>query len=161
MDRKLLLNLVRVTESATIRTFKYLGKGDKEAADQAAVDGMQSMFAELDMSGKVVIGEGEMDEATMLYIGEKVGRWQCGDCEIDIAVDPVDGTSLVADGRPNAIAVLAAAPKGCLLHAPDMYMEKIAAVSEGVGVVSLDLTREENIDRLETDKKKDITKIIV
>ena len=161
MDRNLLLNLVRVTESAAIRTFKYLGKGDKEAADQAAVDGMHSMFAELDMSGKVVIGEGEMDEAPMLYIGEKVGRWECGDCEIDIAVDPVDGTSLVADGRPNAIAVLAAAPKGCLLHAPDMYMEKIAAGPEGVGVVSLDLTLEENIERLAKAKHKDVSEIIV
>src|SRR5699024_3452512 len=142
MDRNLLLNLVRVTESAAIRTFKYLGKGDKEAADQAAVDGMHSMFAELDMSGKVVIGEGEMDEAPMLYIGEKVGRWQCGDGEIDIAVDRVDGNAIVADCRQNDIAVLADEQKGCLLHARDKYIEKIAAGPEGVGVVRLDLTLE-------------------
>lgn len=161
MDRNLLLNLVRVTESAAIRSFQLLGKGDKEAADQAAVDGMHSMFAELDMCGTVVIGEGEMDEAPMLYIGENVGKWGCDDTEIDIAVDPVDGTSLIADGRPNAIAVLAAAPRGCLLHAPDMYMEKIAAGPAGVGIISLDLSLEENIERLAKAKNKDVSEIIV
>lgn len=124
MERQLSLEFVRVTEQAAIRSARLMGKGDKEGADQLAVDGMHAQFALTPISGTVVIGEGEMDEAPMLYIGEHVGR---GGEEVDIAVDPVEGTNLVAKGQDGAIAVLAIAPKGCLLHAPDMYMERSAS----------------------------------
>lgn len=109
MDRNLTINLVRVTEAAAILSSTYQGRGDKNGADQAAVDGMRSMLEDLDMDGIVVIGEGEMDEAPMLYIGEKVGRADEASEKVDIAVDPVDGTDLVAKGENNAIAVIAAA----------------------------------------------------
>ncbi|MEG0370709.1 MAG: class II fructose-bisphosphatase [Clostridium sp.] len=145
MDRDLALGLVRVTEAAALGCAKLMGRGDKIAADQAAVDGMRKTFDLLNIRGTVVIGEGEMDEAPMLYIGEKVG---CGDeysIEVDIAVDPLDGTNLVAKGVPNAIAVVGIARKGCLLHAPDMYMDKIAVGPRAVGCVSLDAPLSENI----------------
>ena len=162
MDRNLALNLVRVTEVAAIRASYELGRGDKEKADQAGVDGMRSMFNELDMIGTVVIGEGEMDEAPMLYIGEKVGKGVEGQTpEVDIAVDPVDGTTLVASGRPNAITVLAVAPKGCLLHAPDMYMQKLVAGPECVGVVGIDKTVEENIKAVAKAKNKEVSDVVV
>ena len=161
MDKSLPLNLVRVTEAAAIKSFYYLGQGDKIAADQAAVDGMHLMFQDINVNGKVVIGEGEMDEAPMLYIGEKVGRWSAENDNVDVAVDPLDGTSLVADGLPNAISVIAAAPEGCLLHAPDMYMEKIATGPEGVGVVDLHLPIEDNLDRLAKAKNKDVSELII
>ncbi|MDL2310742.1 class II fructose-bisphosphatase [Peptostreptococcaceae bacterium OttesenSCG-928-C18] len=161
MDINLPLNLVRVTEAAAIRSFKYMGLGDKNAADQAAVDAMHFIFNDLDMKGTVVIGEGEIDKAPMLYIGEKVGTYREGSEELDIAVDPVEGTNLVAKGQSNAISVIAAAPKGCLLHAPDMYMEKIACGPEGADSIHLDLSIEENIRRLSKIKNKDVSEIIV
>ncbi|MEG0642157.1 MAG: class II fructose-bisphosphatase [Clostridium sp.] len=145
MDRDLALGLVRVTEAAALGCAKLMGRGDKIAADQAAVDGMRKTFDLLNIRGTVVIGEGEMDEAPMLYIGEKVG---CGDeysIEVDIAVDPLDGTNLVAKGVPNAIAVVGIARKGNLLNAPDMYMDKIAVGPRAVGCVSLDAPLSENI----------------
>ena len=107
MDRNLALNLVRVTEAAAIRASYFFGRGEKNEADGAAVDAMRSMFNELPMEGTVVIGEGEMDEAPMLYIGEVLGNGQPNVVKVDIAVDPVDGTTLVANGLPNAIAVAA------------------------------------------------------
>ena len=122
MDRDLALSLVRVTEIAALASGRYMGRGDAVGADQAAVDGMRSAFALVNTRGKVVIGEGELDEAPMLYIGEEIGRGM--DVEADIAVDPLDGTELVAKGLPNAISVIAMAPKGCLLNAPDTYMKK-------------------------------------
>lgn len=161
MDINLPLNIVRVTEAAAIRSFYFMGKGDANAADQAAVDAMHHVFNDLDMIGTVVIGEGEIDNAPMLYIGEKLGTCREGTEELDIAVDPVEGTSLVANGQNNAISVIAAAPKGCLLHAPDMYMKKIAAGPEGKDVVHLDLSIEDNIKRLAKAKNKDISEIIV
>ncbi len=161
MDRELALNIVRVTEAAALGCAKFLGRGDKEIADQAAVDGMRSMFQVLDVSGTVVIGEGEMDEAPMLYIGEKIGRCCDGNPEIDIAVDPLDGTNLVAKGLPNAISVVAVAPKGCLLHAPDMYMEKIAAGPKGVGVIDINAPLQTNIRNLAKSLGKDISEITV
>ena len=125
MDRNLALNLARVTEAAALSAGKWLGKGDKNAADGAAVDAMRRMFDTVDIDGTVVIGEGEIDEAPMLYIGEKIGT-KYGEEEVDIAVDPIDGTNSIANGMDNSIAVLAVAPKGCLLNAPDIYMDKIA-----------------------------------
>lgn len=138
MDRNLALNLVRVTEAAAIESAKYLGRGDKEGADEAAVCAMRKMFSTVDIDGTVVIGEGEMDEAPMLYIGEKVGMGE-GYTKVDIAVDPVDGTISVAKGFNNAIAIIAMAPAGMLLHAPDMYMQKIAVGPKVKGKVSLDM----------------------
>ena len=122
MDRDLSMEFVRVTEAAAVACGRLIGKGDKNGADGLAVDAMRQMFDTVHISGTVVIGEGEMDEAPMLYIGEKVGA---GGPEVDIAVDPVEGTNLTAKGQNGAIAVMAIAPRGCLLHAPDMYMDKI------------------------------------
>ncbi|HHX68510.1 MAG: class II fructose-bisphosphatase [Miniphocaeibacter sp.] len=161
MDINLPLNLVRVTEAAAIKSFYYMGKGEADLADQAAVDAMHLVFNDLDMEGTVVIGEGEIDNAPMLYIGEKLGAGREGSEKLDIAVDPVEGTSLVANGQNNAISVIAAAPEGCLLHAPDMYMEKIACGPEGKDIVHLDLSIEENIKRLAKAKNKDVSEIII
>lgn len=161
MDKNLTLNLVRVTEIAAIKTSYEYGKGDKNAADQAAVDGMRKTFDEIDMTGTVVIGEGEMDEAPMLYIGEKVGKCKGGSIEVDIAVDPVDGTELIAKGLDNSISVLAVGPKGSLLHAPDMYMEKLVSGPEGVGVLNIDAPIEENVKNLAKALNKDVQDIVV
>lgn len=161
MDINLPLNFVRVTEAAAIKSFYYMGKGDMNAADQAAVDAMHLAFNDLEMDGTVVIGEGEIDNAPMLYIGEKLGKAREGAEKLDIAVDPVEGTTLVAMGQSNAISVIAAAPNGCLLNAPDMYMEKIACGPEGIDVVHMNLPIEENIKRLAKVKNKDISEIIV
>lgn len=161
MDINLPLNFVRVTEAAAIKSFYYMGKGDKNAADQAAVDAMHLTFNDLEMDGTVVIGEGEIDKAPMLYIGERIGKAKEGTEKLDIAVDPVEGTTLVAKGQANAISVIAAAPEGCLLNAPDMYMEKIACGPEGVDIVHMNLSIEENIKRLAKVKNKEISEMIV
>jgi len=161
MDRNLALNLVRVTEAAALASARYMGRGDKNAADQAAVDGMRKMFDTLNIDGVVVIGEGEMDEAPMLYIGEEIGKAADGCPEVDIAVDPVDGTTAIAKGLPNAIAVVAIAPRGCLLHAPDMYMDKIAVGPKAAGKVSIDAPVEENLRAVAKALNKDISDITV
>jgi fructose-1,6-bisphosphatase II len=122
-----------------------IGKGDKNGADGLAVDAMRQMFDTVNISGTVVIGEGEMDEAPMLYIGEKVGA---GGPEVDIAVDPVEGTNLTAKGQNGAIAVIAIAPKGCLLHAPDMYMDKIAVGPRAKGCIDINAPVKENLARV-------------
>ncbi len=122
-DRNLALDLVRVTEAAAIASAKWMGRGQKNEADGAAVEAMRAAFDTVAIEGTVVIGEGEMDEAPMLYIGEKVGR---GGPKMDIAVDPLEGTTLTAKGGPNAITVAALAESGKFLHAPDIYMEKLA-----------------------------------
>ena len=145
MDRNLAMDLVRVTETAALRAARFMGLGDKIAADQAGVDGMRRMFDTIDIDGIVVIGEGEMDEAPMLYIGEKVGIASPGSPKVDIAVDPVEGTVSVANGMPNAIAVVAMAPRGCLLHAPDMYMDKLAVGPKAAPHVHLDAPIRDNI----------------
>ena len=145
MDRNLAINLARVTEAAALGAAKYMGRGDKIAADQAGVDGMRKMFQTMDIEGIVVIGEGEMDEAPMLYIGETVGSCCEGASKVDIAVDPVEGTNSVAKGLPNAIAVVAMAPRGCLLNAPDMYMDKIAVGPRAAGKVNIDAPVHENL----------------
>ncbi|NLH45100.1 MAG: class II fructose-bisphosphatase [Acholeplasmataceae bacterium] len=161
MNRELSMEFVRVTEAAAIACGHSVGRGDKNGADQLAVDAMRKMFDTVNISGTVVIGEGEMDEAPMLYIGEKVG---CGGPEVDIAVDPVEGTNLVAKGQPGAIAVIAIAPKGCLLHAPDMYMDKIAVGPRAKGCINIDAPIQENLERVATAlerKIKDLTVVVL
>lgn len=145
MDRNLALEIVRVTETAALASARYMGRGDKIAADQAAVDGMRKAFSHVSIKGTVVIGEGELDEAPMLYIGEEVGTCEDLDKEVDIAVDPLEGTNLIAKGLPNAIAVLAMAPKGTLLHAPDTYMKKIAVGPKAKGCINLEDSVEKNL----------------
>ncbi len=161
MDRNLALNLVRVTEAAALESARYLGRGDKNAADQAAVDGMRKMFDTLTIDGTVVIGEGELDEAPMLYIGERIGKAVEGSPELDIAVDPLDGTTSVAMGLSNAISVVAVAPKGCLLHAPDMYMMKIAVGPKAKGCIDINASVEENLMNVANALNKDISDITV
>jgi len=161
MDRNLALNIVRVTEAAALSSARYLGRGDKNAADQAAVDGMRKMFDTLNIDGIVVIGEGEMDEAPMLYIGEQIGRCINNSLKVDIAVDPVDGTTAVAKGLPNAIAVVALAPRGCLLHAPDMYMDKIAVGPKAAGKIDIQAPVEENLKAVANALNKDISDLTV
>ena len=149
LDRVLVLELVRVTEAAAIAASTLVGRGDEKAADAAAVEAMREAFDKLDIDGTVVIGEGERDEAPMLYIGEKVGGAPGSGPRIDIALDPLEGTTITAKAGPNALAVLAAAEKGCLLNAPDVYMEKLA-VGPGYpdGIISLEQTPEENVTAL-------------
>lgn len=143
MERELALEFVRVTEAAAIAAGRLMGRGLKNEADKAAVDAMRAVLDTVHVCGRVVIGEGEMDEAPMLYIGENVG---CGDGPfVDIAVDPVEGTSLVAKGLPNSIAVLAVAERGGLLHAPDMYMDKIAVGAAGKGCIDIERPVKENL----------------
>lgn len=161
MDRNLALNLVRVTEAAALKSARYLGRGDKNLADEAAVNGMRKMFDTLSIDGVVVIGEGEMDEAPMLYIGEQIGKATPNSIKLDIAVDPLDGTNAVAKGISNAISVVAVAPRGCLLHAPDMYMDKIAVGPKAKGKVSLDMPVEEILKTLSVVLNKNITDITV
>lgn len=145
MERELSLEFARVTEAAALAAARWVGKGNKEAADDAAVTGMRVMFDTISVDGIVVIGEGEMDEAPMLYIGEKVGMGVPP--QVDIAVDPLEGTNIVAKGGTGAIAVLAVAPKSSLLHAPDMYMNKIAVGPECRGRVHLDAPVKENLQQ--------------
>ena len=146
LDRNLSFEAARVTEAAAIASFRMVGRGDEKAADQAAVDAMRSALNEMDVDGRIVIGEGERDEAPMLYIGEKVGR---GGPRVDIALDPLEGATLTAKAMAGALAVVAFAPAGGMLHAPDTYMDKIA-IGPGYarGVIDLDRTAAENIHAL-------------
>lgn len=143
MDRNLALEIVRVTEAAALSCARWMGKGDANRADEAAVVAMRKTFDSIDVAGTVVIGEGERDEAPMLYIGEKVGNG--ADPRVDIALDPLECTNSVAYGRANALAVIAMAPEGCFLHAPDTYMEKIAAGPEAAEAIDLNKTPEQNV----------------
>lgn len=161
MDRNLPLNLARVTEAAALASSKHLGRGDSNLADQAAVDGMRRMLDTVNIDGVVVIGEGEMDEAPMLYIGEQIGKAGENSIKVDIAVDPLDGTTLVANGRPNAISVLAIAPRGCLLHAPDTYMEKIAVGPRAKGCVDINASVEDNIKNVAKALNKSISEVTI
>ena len=140
LDRVLVLEMVRVTEAAAIAASSLIGRGDEKAADHAAVEAMRAALNELPMDGTVVIGEGERDEAPMLYIGEKVGSAQGSGPGIDIALDPLEGTTITAHGGPNALAVLAIAERGCLLNAPDTYMQKLA-IGPGYPEGTIDLNR--------------------
>ena len=158
MDRELSMEFVRVTEAAAVACGRLIGKGDKNGADGLAVDAMRQMFDTVHISGTVVIGEGEMDEAPMLYIGEKVGA---GGPEVDIAVDPVEGTNLTAKGQNGAIAVMAIAPRGCLLHAPDMYMDKIAVGPRAKGCIDIDAPVKENLARVAKALNREIADLNV
>ncbi|OQW78529.1 MULTISPECIES: fructose-bisphosphatase class II family protein [unclassified Sphingomonas] len=146
LDRVLVLEMVRVTEAAAVAAAKLVGRGDEKAADAAAVEAMRAALNELYMDGTVVIGEGERDEAPMLYIGEKVGSAIGKGPKIDIALDPLEGTTITAKAGPNSLAVLAIAEEGCLLNAPDVYMDKIA-VGPGYpkDIIDLDKTPTENV----------------
>jgi fructose-1,6-bisphosphatase II len=145
MDRNLAIEAVRVTEMAAIASARLMGRGSKDESDQAAVDAMRKAFDALYIDGTVVIGEGERDEAPMLYIGEKVGQRTEGSPEVDIALDPLEGTNLCAYGRPGAISVVAMAGKGGLLNAPDTYMEKIAVGPRAKGAIDLRKSATENL----------------
>jgi fructose-1,6-bisphosphatase II / sedoheptulose-1,7-bisphosphatase len=159
MDRNLALEVVRVTEAAALSASRLMGRGDEKAADQAAVDAMRRALNDLSIDGTVVIGEGERDEAPMLYIGEKVGA---GGPAIDIALDPLEGTTICAKGAANALAVIAMAESGNFLNAPDVYMDKIA-VGPGLpdGIVDLDNSAENNLKNLAQAKKMEISDLVV
>jgi fructose-1,6-bisphosphatase II / sedoheptulose-1,7-bisphosphatase len=158
MDRNLALEAVRVTEAAALAASRLMGRGDEKAADQAAVDAMRRALNDLPIDGTVVIGEGERDEAPMLYIGEKVGS---GGPKIDIALDPLEGTTITAKGGTNALAVIAMAEAGGFLNAPDTYMDKIS-VGPGLpeGLVDLDASPAENLNNLAKAKKMDVSDIV-
>lgn len=162
LDRVLVLEMVRVTEAAAVAASSWIGRGDEKAADAAAVEAMRMAFNDLYMDGTVVIGEGERDEAPMLYIGEKVGGAPGKGPKIDIALDPLEGTTITAKAGPNSLAVLAAAEEGCLLNAPDVYMDKIA-VGPGYSpdIVNLDKSVTENVSAVADEKGVKPSDIIV
>ena len=162
MDRNLALELIRVTEAAALASGRWVGKGDKNAADEAATNAMRRTLDSIGIDGTVVIGEGEMDEAPMLYIGEKVGDGS-SPC-VDIAVDPLEGTNICAKGTNGAITTIALAPQGGFLNAPDMYMEKIVVGPGAYGVIDLDASPTENLQRVAAAKKcyvDDLTVVIL
>lgn len=160
MDR-IHLDFLRVTENAALNSAKWVGKGDRNSADQAACEGMRSTLNELEMAGTIVIGEGERDEAPMLFIGEEVGTG--AGPKVQIAVDPLEGTNLCANGTPNALAVLAAAVEGqgFLMHAPDCYMEKLVVGPECRGVVDITLPPRVNVRLMAKALGKDIDELII
>jgi len=162
MDRNLALEVVRITEAAALACARQMGKGDEKLADQAAVDAMRQAFDSVSFNGTVVIGEGERDEAPMLYIGERLGDSRGP--AVDIAVDPLEGTTICANGGPNALSVIAIADQGKFLHCPDTYMDKIAVGPEGKGVIDLDKSPTENLKLLAEAKGRrveDLTVIIL
>ena len=162
LDRVLVLEMVRVTEAAAIAASKLIGRGDEKAADAAAVEAMRKAFNDLAIDGTVVIGEGERDEAPMLYIGEKVGNAAGTGPKIDIALDPLEGTTITAKAGPNALAVLAIAEEGCLLNAPDVYMDKLA-IGPGYspGLIDLNKSVRENVEAVTREKGVEPADIIV
>jgi fructose-1,6-bisphosphatase II / sedoheptulose-1,7-bisphosphatase len=159
-DRNLALEAVRVTEAAAIAASRWMGRGDEKSADQAAVDAMRGALNVLDIEGTVVIGEGERDEAPMLYIGERVGTGRGQ--KVDIALDPLEGTTITATGGPNAIACVAMAPSGCFLNAPDVYMDKIA-IGGGLpdGLIELAAEPRDNLRRLAEAKHVEVGDLVV
>ncbi|MDQ2818018.1 MAG: class II fructose-bisphosphatase [Candidatus Eremiobacteraeota bacterium] len=152
------LDFVKVTEAAALAASRWMGKGERDLADGAAVEKMRDVLNDMDITGRIVIGEGERDEAPMLYIGEEVGR---GGIEVDIAVDPVEGTNLVANGLPNSIAVLAVTSKGGLLNAPDTYMQKIAVGPKAAAFVHIDAPVKENLQVVANAMERPIDDITV
>src|SRR5262245_61686853 len=160
LDRNLALEVVRVTEAAALAASRLMGRGDEKAADQAAVDAMRRALNGLSIQGVVVIGEGERDEAPMLYIGEKVGNGNGP--RVDIALDPLEGTTITAKGGHNALAVIAMAEEGNFLNAPDVYMDKIA-VGGGLpdGVINIDDSPKQNLKNLAKAKKSEIEDLVV
>ena len=159
MNRNLALEFVRVTEAAALSAGRWIGRGEKNAADQAAVTAMRESFNSIDFDGLIVIGEGEMDEAPMLYIGEKVGQGK--GTRIDIACDPLEGTSITAKGGPEAIACIAAAEAGGFLHAPDMYMDKIAVGPAARGAIDITKSVTWNLREVAKAAHKDIQDLCV
>lgn len=161
MDRNLALEFVRITEAAALASAKWMGRGDEKAADQAAVDAMRKAFDTVAIDGTVVIGEGERDEAPMLFIGEKVGCKKEDSPLIDIALDPLEGTTICATGGVGAISVIACAQRGGFLHAPDTYMEKIAVGPIAKGAIDLDLSPRENVFRVAEASRKNVGDLTV
>ncbi len=159
MDRNLALEMVRATEAAALSAARLMGRGDNDAADQAAVDAMRKALNSIHFSGTVVIGEGERDEAPMLYIGEKVGNGNGPN--MDIALDPLEGTTLTAKGEPNASSVIAVAADGCFLHAPDTYMQKIAVGPSAKGVIDITKSPAWNLREIAKIKKCDVQDLTV
>ena len=158
MERSLTMELVRVTEAAAIASGRWMGFGKKNEADDAATTAMRKVFDTIHMQGTVVIGEGEMDEAPMLYIGETLGTGL--EPKVDVAVDPLEGTNIVASGAWNALAIIAIADQGCLLHSPDMYMDKIAVGPKAVGKVDLDASVEDNLKAVAKANGKDVEDLV-
>ena len=158
IERELALELVRVTEQAALAAGRWTGKGDKHKVDEVATEAMRKVLNELPISGTVVIGEGEMDEAPMLYIGERLGK---GGPEVDIAVDPVEGTNITAKGLPNAVTVIAISEKGGLFHAPDMYMEKLIVPPPASGRVGLDWPVEANLKAIAMALNRKVEDLVV
>ncbi len=164
MEQLLALEMVRVTEAAAIASARLMGRGDRMEADRLATEAMRAAMDEIEMAGTIVIGEGERDKAPMLYIGEQVGLAAAGAPEVDIAVDPLEGTNLVATGSANAITVLAASEKGGLVHAPDTYLEKLCVGPLVAGHVDITLSASENVGRIAEvlrRKASDITVVIL
>jgi fructose-1,6-bisphosphatase II len=161
MDRNLALEVVRVTELAAIAAARLMGRGEKNLADQAAVDAMRRSFDSLHIDGTVVIGEGERDEAPMLYIGEKVGKAEPGCPVVDIALDPLEGTNLCAYGRAGAISVVAIASKGNLLNAPDTYMDKLAVGPKARGAIDLNKSPTENLKAIAAKLQREVSNLTV
>ncbi len=161
MDRNLALEFVRITEAAALSSARFMGRGNEKAADQAAVDAMRRAFDSVNIDGTVVIGEGERDEAPMLYIGESVGRKGPDSIPVDIALDPLEGTTICAMGGEGAISVIAAAGRGNFLHAPDTYMSKIACGPEAAGAIDLNQSATENIKAVAARLKKAVEHVTV
>lgn len=161
MKRAIAFEFSRVTEAAALAAFDWIGRGDKNAADNAAVKAMRQLLNQMEIRGEVVIGEGEIDEAPMLYIGEKVGQNKPDQEEVSIAVDPIDGTRMTAMGQSGSLAVLAAGGKNTFLQAPDMYMEKLVVDSDAKGMIDLNLPLEQNIRRVASKKGKLLSQITV
>lgn len=161
MDRNLALEFVRITEAAALASAKFMGRGNEEAADQAAVDAMRRAFDSVNIDGTVVIGEGERDEAPMLYIGEKVGKNGTEAIAVDIALDPLEGTTICAKGSEGATSVIAAAGRGNFLHAPDTYMDKIACGPKAKGQIDLNKSATENIKNVAKALDKSVDGITV
>ncbi len=159
MDRNFAMEFVRVTEAAALESARLMGRGDEKAADHAAVEAMRKMLNQLQFDGTVVIGEGERDEAPMLYIGEKVGKG--GGARLDLALDPLEGTTICARGGNNAISVIAIAEEGQFLHAPDTYMAKIAVGPDARGAIDLKATPTENLQQIARAKKCNVDDLTV
>jgi fructose-1,6-bisphosphatase II len=161
MESRLALEMVRITEAAAIESARLMGRGDRHEADRAATESMRATMDEVEMDGTIVIGEGERDEAPMLFIGEQVGQRLPGQPQVDIAVDPLEGTNLVAMGQANAITVLAASERGGLLHAPDTYFEKLCVGPISAGQVDLNLPPAENVRRIADSLRRKVTDITI
>ena len=161
MDRNLALEVVRVTEAAALASARLMGRGDRSAADRAAAEALRRAFEDVAVKGEVVIGAGEREEAPMLHLGEKVGRCAAGDLDVEIAVEPLEGTGLCATGAPNAISVIAIGEKGKLLRAPDAYMEKIAVGPGAKGAIDLRRSPTENLRRVADALGKHVEDLVV